>query len=159
LPSPGSSCWSLTSEDGSSNIRKVVSNEGICRASRSRGTRFHTTDGAGEILSTRPIADQDVRRTIREASQPGIKWAVPRYFQSATIKKEWIDRRLNLIQTWRCPILVLQGYEDPFQPYEYFEDIEQHIPNSTLAFVNAGRFPPLENPDETTEKIAAFLAE
>jgi pimeloyl-ACP methyl ester carboxylesterase len=110
------------------------------------------------ILSMRPIAERDVRRTIREASHPGIKWAVPRYFQSTTIKKEWIDRRLNLIRTWQCPILVLQGKEDPFQPYEYFEDIEEHIPNSTLAFVNAGHFPPLENPHETTEEIAAFLA-
>ncbi|MEV0067518.1 MULTISPECIES: alpha/beta fold hydrolase [unclassified Amycolatopsis] len=110
------------------------------------------------ILSTRPVAEEDVRRTIREASHPGIKWAVPRYFQSTTIKKEWIDRRLDLIRTWQCPILVLQGYEDPFQPYEYFEDIEKHIPNSRLAFVGAGHFPPLENPGETSEKIAAFLA-
>jgi pimeloyl-ACP methyl ester carboxylesterase len=39
-----------------------------------------------------------------------------------------------------------------------FEAIKKHIPNSTLAFVDAGHFPPLESPDETTEEIAAFLA-
>jgi pimeloyl-ACP methyl ester carboxylesterase len=69
-----------------------------------------------------------------------------------------LDRRLNLINTWQCPLLVLQGKEDPFQPYGYFEAIKKHIPNSTLAFVDAGHFPPLESPDETTEEIAAFLA-
>jgi pimeloyl-ACP methyl ester carboxylesterase len=109
------------------------------------------------ILATRPIAEQDALRTVREASHPGIKWAVPRYFQSTTIRKEWIDRRLNLIKTWQCPILVLQGHDDPFQPYEYFEEIEKCIPNSTLAFVDSGHFPPLENPDETTTHIAHFL--
>lgn len=111
------------------------------------------------ILATRPIAEVDTRRTIREASHPGIAWAVPRYFQSTTIRKEWIERRLSLIDAWRCPILVLQGREDPFQPYEYFEDIERLVPNTALAFVAAGHFPPLENPAETTEKIVAFLTE
>jgi pimeloyl-ACP methyl ester carboxylesterase len=110
------------------------------------------------ILATLPISPEDGIRTVGEASHPGITWAVPRYFQSTTIRKEWIDRRLRLIDRWRCPILVLQGHDDPFQPYEYFDDIERHIPHSTLAYVSAGHYFPFENPAGTTAAIASFLA-
>lgn len=110
------------------------------------------------VLSTRPVGDADLRRTVREASHPGIDQAVPRYFQSNTFRKEWVRRRLHLIDAWRCPILVVQGHEDPFQPFEFFEHVDEHIPNSTVEFVAAGHYFPHEAPAEATEKIAAFLA-
>lgn len=110
------------------------------------------------ILATRPISDEDTRRTVSEASHPYTDWCVPRYFQSSSFRMEWIDRRLSLIKAWKCPILVLQAYDDPFQPREFYEGIEEHVPTATVEFVAAGHFFPLENPAETTEKIAAFLA-
>lgn len=110
------------------------------------------------VLSTRPVPAAALRRTVREAAHPGIAMAVPRYFQANTFRKEWIRRHLDLIPNWRCPILILQGYEDPFQPYEYFENLATVIPNSTVEFVAAGHYFPHEAPAETTGKIAAFLA-
>lgn len=90
---------------------------------------------------------------------PDIDKGVPRYFQSNTFRKEWIRRHLDLISNWKCPIMILQGREDPFQPHEYFEHLADVIPNSTVEFVAAGHYFPHEAPEETTEKIAAFLAE
>jgi pimeloyl-ACP methyl ester carboxylesterase len=111
------------------------------------------------ILATLPVPEADTRRTIREASHPYIDWCVPRYFQSSSFRQEWIDRRLGLIDAWKCPMLVLQAHDDPFQPREFYEDIERYVPNATVDFVAAGHYYPLENPAETTQKIADFLAE
>jgi pimeloyl-ACP methyl ester carboxylesterase len=110
------------------------------------------------ILATLPIAEEDTRRTISEASHEYIDWCVPRYFQANSFRKEWIDRRLSLIQHWHCPILVLQGYDDPFQPREFYMGVEEHIPTATVDFVQAGHYYPLESPAATTERIARFLA-
>jgi len=110
------------------------------------------------VLSERPIPEADVKRTISEASHPFIDWCVPRYFQSSSFRMEWINRRLNLIKRWEAPILVLQASDDPFQPRENYYDIEEHIPNATVDFVESGHFYSLENPTDTTEKIANFLA-
>jgi pimeloyl-ACP methyl ester carboxylesterase len=109
------------------------------------------------VLSTRPVSTEDLQRTVRESSHPDIDKAVPRYFQANTFRKEWIRRHLDLIPRWKCPILILQGREDPFQPYEYFEHLAEVIPNSTVEFVAAGHYFPHEAPEETTEKIAAFV--
>lgn len=56
--------------------------------------------------------------------------------------------------------MLLQGYESPSQPREFFEDLEQHIPNARavqLKFVPGGHFWPLESPREATEGIRAML--
>ena len=85
------------------------------------------------ILTTRPIPERDVKRTVQEASHPYIDWCVPRYFQSSSFRKEWIDRRLHLIAAWQCPILVLQAHDDPFQPREFYEGIERTYPPQQLS--------------------------
>jgi pimeloyl-ACP methyl ester carboxylesterase len=109
------------------------------------------------LLCTHPVADDDIRRTIAEFSHPQIGWAVPRYFNSSSFRKEWIDRRSRLMERWRFPVLAMQGYHDPRQPREFYEGIERHLPDAHVAFIDAGHFFVLENPEQTTLVIADFM--
>lgn len=112
---------------------------------------------AYELLATRPVADADLARTIQEFSYPRIDWAVPRYFNSSSFRKEWLDRRLRLIERWSFPTLILQGTEDPRQPREFYEGVEAHVPNARVRFVDAGHFFVLEDPAATTAALEEFL--
>ena len=52
-------------------------------------------------------------------------------------------------------------YDSPSQPREFFEDVEQYIPNARvvqLKFIPGGHFWPLESPSEATEGIRAMIA-
>jgi pimeloyl-ACP methyl ester carboxylesterase len=109
------------------------------------------------LLCTNPVGDDDIRRTIAEFSHPQIGWAVPRYFNSSSFRKEWIDRRTRLIERWRFPVLVMQGYHDPRQPREFYEGVERQMPDARVGFIDAGHFFVLENPKQTTQVIADFL--
>lgn len=110
------------------------------------------------------IPDAELERTIQEYSYPGINKAVPRYFNSSTFRQEWLERRNRLMKAWKCPILVMQGYDSKTQPREFYEDIQEireHIPNSSvvrLRFIEGGHFWPLESPSETTEAIKELLS-
>lgn len=113
--------------------------------------------GAYTTLCTYAVTDSDIARSIQEFSYPQIGWAVPRYFNSSSFRKEWIDRRTRLMAAWNFPVLVLQGYHDPRQPREFYAGIEQHMPNARVRFIDAGHFFVFENPTETTQAIAEFL--
>ncbi len=109
------------------------------------------------LLCRNPVADDDLRRTIQEFSYPQVGWAVPRYFNSSSFRKEWLDRRTRLMAAWKFPVLIMQAYHDPRQPREFYEGIERHMPDARVAYIDAGHFFVLENPDQTTEVIADFL--
>ncbi len=113
--------------------------------------------GAYTTLAVRPIADADVRRAIQEFGYERIGWAVPRYFNSSSFRKEWIDRRTRLMAAWTFPVLVLQGSHDPRQPREFYDGVERFLPNGRVRFVDAGHFFVLENPDETTRALGDLL--
>ena len=52
-------------------------------------------------------------------------------------------------------------YDSPSQPREFFEDVEQYIPNARivqLKFIPGGHFWPLESPNEATEGIRDMIA-
>lgn len=115
--------------------------------------------GAYAALARRPVPREELFRTTQEFSHPGIGPAVRRYFNSSSFRKEWIDRRTRLIDAWRFPVLVLQGHDDPKQPREFYVDIERHMPDARVAFIDAGHFYPLENPEQTTRMIREFLGE
>ncbi len=81
-------------------------------------------------------------RVIQEFSYPGVNRAVPRYFNSNTFRlckemgfvrcgtagtrltmsTEWIARRTSLLQGWRCPVVIMQGYDSRTQPREFYEN-------------------------------------
>jgi pimeloyl-ACP methyl ester carboxylesterase len=115
--------------------------------------------GAYLNLARDPIADEDIVRSIQEFSYPKIGWAVPRYFNSSSFRKEWIDRRTRLMAAWRFPVLILQGAADPRQPREFYEGVEHHMPDARVRFIDAGHFFVFEQPAATTAAISEFLAQ
>lgn len=119
-----------------------------------------TTIVAYTALGAKPVDDELLVRTIAEFSYPGINTAVPRYFNSSSFRQEFVERRTRLIPAWRCPVLLLQGREDPGQPYEFYRDPEvlAKLPQgSGLHLFDAGHFWPFEAPDEAAEVIRGFL--
>lgn len=102
--------------------------------------------------------DLDLEREIQEFAWPQVGWAVPRYFNSSSFRKEWIDRRTRLMQAWTFPLLLIQGRHDTRQPPEFYEHAEQWLPQARVEFVEAGHFFVLENPDAVTQAIQPFLA-
>jgi pimeloyl-ACP methyl ester carboxylesterase len=110
------------------------------------------------MLVEHPVDGADARRTVQEFSYAGIDRAVPRYFHSSSFRKEWIDRRERLMAAWDFPVLLLQGYHDPWQPREYYEDAHEHLPDVTVRFIEAGHYYVFERPQETTDAICEFLA-
>ncbi len=112
---------------------------------------------AYSALCHHAVASDDLRRTVREWSHPGVGAAVARYFQASTFHKEWVDRRTRLMASWRFPVLVLQGEHDPRQPREFYEGIEGTMPDARVGFLDAGHFFALENPQQTTRVLRTFL--
>jgi pimeloyl-ACP methyl ester carboxylesterase len=113
------------------------------------------------LLGHLPVADEDMRRVIQEFSYPGITHAVPRYNQGSTFRKEWIERRTELIPRWRCPVTLVQGHDSRTQPREFYADAASHIPHSPrvdVRFVPGGHFWPLESPAETNAVLKEVLS-
>jgi pimeloyl-ACP methyl ester carboxylesterase len=110
-------------------------------------------------LTESPVAQHDLVRTIEEFGHPGIATAVPRYFHSSSFRQEWIDRRVRLIPSWRAPVMLLQGANDPLQPREFYLDPEVlgMLPaGSGVHIFDTGHFWPFEAPEETVELIGSF---
>lgn len=111
-------------------------------------------------LTMRPIPDKEMERVIQEFSYPGITKAVPRYFNSSSFRQEWLARRDRLLAAWKCPVMILQGYESKTQPREFYEDAKICIPNAKsveVRYIPGGHFWSKESPDETTEAIRELL--
>ncbi|KAF4469511.1 Haloalkane dehalogenase [Fusarium albosuccineum] len=111
-------------------------------------------------LTVRQVPDEaeTLQRVAQELAYEGVDKAVPRYYGANTFHQEWLDRRKRLMASWRSPIVILQGYDSPTQPREWFdlEEIRGLVPNAKVLdvkFIPGGHFWPLESPAETT---AAF---
>lgn len=107
------------------------------------------------------IADDEMRRVIQEYSYPGINRGAPRYFNSSTFRQEWIERRLRLIPAWKCPVMILEGYESKTQPREFYEHSRDYIPNAKaveVRYIHSGHFWSMERPDEVTGLVRELLA-
>jgi pimeloyl-ACP methyl ester carboxylesterase len=108
-----------------------------------------------------PIPDEEMARVIQEFSYPGIVRAVPRYFNSSTFRQEWLTRRNRLLKAWKCPVVIMQGYESRTQPREFYEKAREYIPNAKdvrVRYMPGGHFWTLESPKETTEAIRLLLS-
>jgi len=112
-------------------------------------------------IAKRPIPDDEFTRLIQEFSYPGITRAVPRYFNSSTFRAEWLDRRNRLLKTWKCPVMIMQGYESRTQPREFYEAARDYIPNAKevrVMYMPGGHFWTMESPKETTEAIQELVS-
>lgn len=107
-----------------------------------------------------PIPDAEMERVIQEFSYPGTVRAAPRYFNSSTFRQEWIDRRTRLLDAWRCPVMIMQGYESKTQPREWYEHARDYIPNAPdvqVTYLPGGHFWSMESSGETTDAVRALL--
>jgi sigma-B regulation protein RsbQ len=67
------------------------------------------------------------------------------------------DNRADLANV-KTPTLVLQAKEDVIAPVEVGRYVTEHMPNATMALLDAtGHCPNLSAPDQTTAAIAEFL--
>ena len=85
---------------------------------------------------------------------------MPRYFNSSSFRKEWIDRRTRLLEAWTCPVMIIEGHESRTQPRELYVDAPAYIPNAkevTVRYIDSGHYWSLENPEQTTEAIVELL--
>jgi pimeloyl-ACP methyl ester carboxylesterase len=122
--------------------------------------RFVVT--AYHLLTERPVSTADLVRTVQEFRYDGISTAVPRYFNSSSFRQEWLERRDRLIPRWKCPVLLLQGADDPLQPREFYTDpdVLAKLPRgSGVHLFDSGHFWPFEVPDEVTSVLREFLAQ
>jgi len=63
-------------------------------------------------ISKIPIPDEKMARVIQEFSYPETVRAVPRYFNSSAFRQEWLTRRNGLLGAWRCPVVIMEGFEN-----------------------------------------------
>ncbi|WP_432196477.1 alpha/beta fold hydrolase [Streptomyces sp. bgisy027] len=115
---------------------------------------------AYSVLGEREVKVSDLVRTVQEFSYDGINTAVPRYFNSSSFRQEWIDRRTRLISQWKCPVLLLQGANDPLQPREFYTDpdVVAKLPEgSGVHLFDSGHFWPFEAPEEMAAVLRDFL--
>ena len=101
-----------------------------------------------------------MEQVIQEFSYPGITRAVPRYFNNSSFRAEWLTRRNRLLHSWRCPVLIMQGYGSKTQPREFYEKARDYIPNASdvqVQYLPGGHFWTLESPNETTDAVRQLL--
>jgi pimeloyl-ACP methyl ester carboxylesterase len=71
-----------------------------------------------------------------------------------------MDCRTNLIERWRCPVLLLRGAHDPLQPRDFYEEpnVLDRLPQGNDAhFFDSGHFWPFEAVKVSVEVIPAFV--
>lgn len=111
-------------------------------------------------VSKHRVPDDQMRRLIQEFSYEDTNKAVPRYFNSSTFRQEWIQRRTRLLAAWKCPMMVIQGYDSKTQPREFYENAREYIPNATdvlVRYVDAGHFWSMEQPDAVTGLVRELM--
>ncbi len=113
-------------------------------------------------VCNKQIPDDEMERVIQEHSYPGISRAVPRYFNSSSFRMEWLQRRNRLLEAWKCPVMIIQGYDSKSQPREFYENAKEkgYIPNAKdvqVSFIPGGHFWTLESPEETTAAIEKMM--
>ncbi|KAK5456244.1 hypothetical protein LTS15_005563 [Exophiala xenobiotica] len=112
------------------------------------------------VRGKKPLPPNEMERVIQEFSYPGISRAVPRYFNSSSFRIEWLQRRQRLLKAWKCPVLIMQGYDSKSQPREFYENARDYIPNAervAVQYIPGGHFWTLESPEETTDAIEKFM--
>lgn len=123
--------------------------------------RDHGTRNPGILLRRHPS---------RRPSLFQLKHVPPRYRichflktsapESLTSETEWLARRNYLLGQWKCPVVIMQGYESRTQPREFYEKAREYIPNAKdvgVRYMQGGHFWTLEDPDSTADAIKYML--
>jgi len=78
----------------------------------------------------------------------------------------WLDPRFrswnikSYLNAIACPVLVIQGLEDPYGTIRQVESIQQHISSAqVLLLADCRHSPHRDQPQATIDRIAQFLAE
>jgi pimeloyl-ACP methyl ester carboxylesterase len=111
-------------------------------------------------VSSIPIPDHEMRRVIQEFFYEDCHRAAPRYYNCATFRQEWIERRERLLDAWTCPVMIIQGYDSRTQPREFYENAREYIPNARdvrVRYVHAGHYWSLEAPHDVTSLLRELL--
>lgn len=80
--------------------------------------------------------------------------------QADYIAADHVELRTRLLDAWRCPVMILQGYESKTQPREFYSNTLECIPNSNsvvVRYINGGQFWSMESPSEVTGHLREFL--
>lgn len=121
----------------------------VCMAYRGMSQGKHT------------VSKEELVRSVQEFSYPGIDRAIVRYLNSSTPQQETQHRRDTQLAQWRCPVVLIYGANSPTQPREFFEGVDNYMPNAASVVVrfigDAGHFFPMERPDVATEEIRRVL--
>ncbi|KIX01195.1 uncharacterized protein Z518_08920 [Rhinocladiella mackenziei CBS 650.93] len=94
-------------------------------------------------VTKRPDSDTEFACVIQEFSYLDTTKAVPRYFNSSSFSSEWLDRRNRLLAKWKCPVMILRGFDSKTQPRELYENSKEHIPgvpNVVVEYMPGGHF-------------------
>ena len=92
---------------------------------------------------------------------------------SGNFRQEWLARRQGgwrqidgkiaehgLLEAWKCPVVIMQGYDSKTQPREFYEKAREYVPNAAavdVRYMSGGHFWTLESPDETTEAVRRLI--
>ncbi len=89
--------------------------------------------------------------TVRLACEPEHE---ARVFEGSRVPGVWEG-----LGSIRCPVLLLSGREEAFQPSSYTASVAAQIPGAALQrFGHLGHFGPLEEPDVVGDAIAGYFA-
>lgn len=111
----------------------------------------------GHSLVARPIDQRDIDAILVDVTGPGVGASMSASFASAGFDNELDDRMNGLFAAMTMPVLFLQGALDPGQQPSEYETVTDEVADGHLEFIQAGHFPHLEAPDETTSAIRSFL--
>ncbi|BBU30326.1 oxidoreductase [Burkholderia sp. THE68] len=83
------------------------------------------------------------------------------YLRAArSLKSEDLTSRIGEIERITCPVLLVSGSEDQFQPVAFAERLAAALPDATLKVVpSAGHFLPEDAPEALARLIVDFLKE
>jgi pimeloyl-ACP methyl ester carboxylesterase len=107
-----------------------------------------------KLLLEEHAQDPEITGTITEMALATGKEAFIKQEQAIIGR---IDSRPHLGKI-RCRTLVLAARHDALMPLELLEELARGIPSSTLAIVErSGHMTPIEQPEEVTELLTAWL--
>jgi pimeloyl-ACP methyl ester carboxylesterase len=93
-----------------------------------------------------------VRQMVHEAGKDC-------FFRQQNAMKTRVDSR-GILGSISCPTVVIHGKDDQSWPFENGEELARLIPGARLEVIeNAGHFPTLSQPEETTAALRTWLAE
>ncbi|KAI1324351.1 alpha/beta hydrolase [Xylariaceae sp. FL0255] len=112
---------------------------------------FRNAPLTGIMEDPKKFVLRGIARVIQEFSYDGIT--------RAPNSPEWVTRRNRLLQAWKCPVMIMQGYKSPTQPREFYENAREYIPNASVVgvrYMKGGHHWTHEDPQGTTVLFGTY---